>query len=82
MPCSPWIPWMPCGPCGPVSPCGPVAPVSPVAPCGPYGPSGPAANIVEAPTAIALEAKIAITIPAINLPIVIETAAISARAQY
>jgi hypothetical protein len=47
-----------------------------VSPCGPSGPSGPAANIIEAPTEIALEAKIAITIPATNFPIVIETAAI------
>jgi hypothetical protein len=47
-----------------------------MSPRGPSGPSGPAANIIEAPTEIALAAKIAITIPAINLPIVIETAAI------
>jgi hypothetical protein len=46
------------------------------APCGPISPCGPTANMEEAPTAIALDAKIAITIPAINLPIVIETAAI------
>jgi hypothetical protein len=50
-----------------------------VSPCGPSGPSGPCgpAISIETPTETALAAKIAITIPAINFPIVIETAAIA-----
>jgi hypothetical protein len=48
-----------------------------VSPCGPSGPSGPAASILEAATEMALAAKIAITIPAINLPVLKDTAAIA-----
>ncbi len=52
----------PCSPCDLVSPCGPCCPVI---------------RIVETPTEIALAAKMAITIPATNFPIVIETGAIT-----
>jgi hypothetical protein len=72
-PLSPFAPVAPCGPAGPVSPFGPCGPCSPCSPC---GPSGQTISIVEAPTAIALEAIIAITPKAINLPTVIEIAAI------
>ena len=47
-----------------------------MAPFSPCGPSGPVISIVETPTEMALEAKIATTITAINLPIVKETVAI------
>jgi hypothetical protein len=66
----------PAAPAGPAVPAGPVVPVSPVSPFGLSGPCGPTANMVEAPTATALEAKMAITITAINLLIVIVKATI------